>query len=241
MSIVTQEDLRRSSGGPYVSKGVLYEHGNQRQLQAHEVADAEKYANDYWGRGNVPPPRTTSQYNPASKTYQQVQAEIANQRRDQWSGSQSTQGGNFGNVEGFDANNWNDPNMQTAKYQAGRIFSNYDPNNRDVLQAILSDAQFRAQFPNAKGVGPDKIDFGDGRPVDVIRGHGAPGAKFSWQTEDSGASNAGGSNIRAAIVGVPNSYTSGTMPVSQPTQQVDEMELYYQYLQSIINGQQESI
>lgn len=182
-------------------------------------------------------------YNPASKTYQQVQAEIANQKRDQWSGSQSTQGGNFGNVEGFDAANFNDPNMQTAKYQAGRIFSNYDPNNANVLQAILGDSQFRAQFPNAKGVGPDKIDFGDGRPVDIIRGHGAPGAKFSWQTEDV-PTNSVAAAVRSTTAGVPDVYRHTTMPVSpgvpyaSAQSSPDEMALYYAFLQSILNGQE---
>lgn len=106
-------------------------------------------------------------------------------KRDQWSGSGSvTTRGNFGNLEGFDAGNFGDDGMQTAKYQAGRIFSRFNPDDANALNSILNDPEFKGLFPNARGVGPDKIDFGDGRPVDVIRGHGAPGAKFSWQTMD---------------------------------------------------------
>jgi hypothetical protein len=86
--------------------------------------------------------------------------------------------------------------MQTAKYQSGRIFSRYDPNDPDVSQKILNDSEFRAKFPKARAVGPDKIDYGDGRPVDYIIGHGAPGASFGWQTEDGG-------------VGAPNSGMAG--------------------------------
>ena len=116
-------------------------------------------------------------------------------KTDQWSGPGAvTQRGNFGNLEGFDANNFGDDNMQTAKYQAGRILSRFDPNNPQVLASILADPEFQRMFPGAKGVGPDKIDFGDGRPVDVIRGHGAPGAKFSWQTMDG----SGGAAARPA-------------------------------------------
>ena len=117
---------------------------------------------------------------------------VGGQRRDQWSGTGSVTGGNLGNVEGFDAANFADPNMQTAKYQAGRIFSRYDPNDAGALDKILGDAEFKGLFGNAKGVGPDKIDFGDGRPVDMIRGFGAPGAKFSWQTEDAPATGGDG-------------------------------------------------
>lgn len=106
-------------------------------------------------------------------------------KTDQWSGKGSvTNRGDFGRLEGFDANNFGDDQMQTLKYQAGRIFSRHNPEDPNVLQSILNDPEFKALYPNAKGMGPDKIDFGDGRPVDVIRGHGAAGSRFSWQTED---------------------------------------------------------
>lgn len=130
------------------------------------------------------------------------------QRRDQWSGAGNVTGGNLGNVEGFDAGNFADPNMQTAKYQAGRIFSRYDPNDAGALEKILGDSEFKSVFANAKGMGPDKIDFGDGRPVDVIRGHGAPGAKFSWQTEDAPMDAPSGAPAQAPMP------TSNTMPTS---------------------------
>jgi hypothetical protein len=105
---------------------------------------------------------------------------------DQWSGPSSvTNKGDFNRLEGFDRSNFNDDTMQTLKYQQGRIFSRYDPDDPNASAKVLSDPEFQQLYPNAKAVGPDKIDYGDGRPVDFIRGYGAPGAKFSWQTEDA--------------------------------------------------------
>lgn len=137
------------------------------------------------------------------------------QKRDQWSGVGSVTGGNLGNVEGFDAANFADPNMQTAKYQAGRIFSRYDPNDAGALEKILGDAEFKSVFANAKGMGPDKIDFGDGRPVDMIRGHGAPGAKFSWQTEDAPSAAAGGQGMGQPMGMSPTSDNSALAKIME--------------------------
>jgi hypothetical protein len=161
----------------------------------------------------------------------------AGAKYDQWSGKGNvTKSGNFGNVEGFDQKNWDDPNMQTAKYQAGRIFSRFDPNDGNVLAAILNDPEFKQMFGGAKGVGPDKIDFGDGRPVDVIRGHGAPGAKFSWQTEDgpgipglvSGSGATGASQI--PIAGQQSDLMAQIMAALQQDQQPDPQVLLQEQL-----------
>jgi hypothetical protein len=140
--------------------------------------------------------------------------------RDQWSGQGSvTNRGNFGNLSGFDEGNFSDDNMQTAKYQSGRIFSRYDPNDPGVSQKIAADAEFRAQFPNARFVGPDKIDYGDGRPVDYIIGHGAPGAMFGWQTDDGG-------------VGGPNSARMAGLPTPGLGSESDLMAMILESLQT---------
>lgn len=84
------------------------------------------------------------------------------------------QGGDFGRLHGFDANNYNDPNMRSVKYDAGRIMSRYAPKPSE-LPKVLADPDFKARFPNAKQVGKDGIDFGGamsdgdtGSPVGLI-------------------------------------------------------------------------
>ena len=161
-------------------------------------------------QANQPAPATTAP--PANTPF----TPTAGARYDQWSGSGNvtTNGSNFGNVEGFDANNWNDPNMQTAKYQAGRIFGRFDPNDPNVGASILNDPEFKRLFPNARLIGPDKIDFGDGMPVDFIRGHGAPGAKFAWQADPRVTSASQGTGtVRPGTV----STTPATTPMPTPT------------------------
>lgn len=199
---------------------------------------------------------------PAADVYNRTSNHItASQKRDQWSGANAVTGGNFGNLEGFDAANFGNNDMQTLKYQVGRIMSRHDPNDPDILGKIMSDPEFRANFPGAKQVGPDKIDFGDGRPVDVIRGHGASGAKFSWQTEDTGVSGKPsyeshpyrgtptpttptlpnlppGTNTTMPVGGVPYAYQPrNTSPQIQlPPNATPEMKAYFDYLQTLINS-----
>ncbi len=55
----------------------------------------------------------------------------------------------------------------TIKNISGRIFSNY-PAKPSSIPLVLADPKFKAKFPNAKQVGFDKIDYGDGKPVDVL-------------------------------------------------------------------------
>ena len=191
----------------------LNEHGNVRPLIGDEVGRAQGYAADFAGKfptGFQPGvgPQTNAEYDkpPAGPFERRADA-----RYDQWSGPGDVKaGGDMGRVEGFDANNFNDQNMQTAKYQSGRIFSRFDPNSATALAELMADPEFRSLFPGAKAVGPDKIDYGDGRPVDVIRGHGAPGAKWAWQTEDAGAPG-------ATVIG-QNPNVSRPQPAGQPGQ-----------------------
>lgn len=87
--------------------------------------------------------------------------------------------------DGFDLGKLNDPGKNTIKYQAARVFDQFDPTayrqNPGSVIAALGKAGL-----NARQVGDDKIDFGDGYgPIDVVtsggqwwwgQGGGAPSA-----------------------------------------------------------------
>lgn len=101
-------------------------------------------------------------------------------------------GGDFGSLSGWDMGRYNDPNVQNGKYQAGRIFSTFTPRPSNI-GAVLGNEQFKAQFPKAKQVGVDKIDFGDGRgPIDVLTNANAENDTASnwWWGDDNGIANA---------------------------------------------------
>lgn len=125
--------------------------------------------------------------------------------------------GNFGYLTGYDQGKF-DSDHNTMKYVFGRIASNYDPTQAGSLDAMMADPAFKAAFPNAVKVGDnDKIDFGDGRPVDVWRNHGAGagggGDAWAWQTMDQAHMGGGGAAAGGAMPGVPggNPLTSGTV------------------------------
>lgn len=195
---------------------------------------------------NVSPPAT--QQNPAPsktgvQTYQHTQEQLANQKRDKWSGPQSTTGGDLSRMEGYDATNWNNADMQTLKYQAGRIFSGYDPDDPAVLQKIMNDPSFKAQFPNARSEGPDKIDFGDGQLIDMIRGHGAPGAKFAWQwqNEPQGGGGGGAPSWQTHKWTPPAPVKQTTMAATTTSPSMNDaamMEAFYNYMRAYYNNPQ---
>lgn len=88
------------------------------------------------------------------------------------------QAGSFGEVPGFDISKINDLTHVNDKYSpALRVFSQGVaagvPLTRGDLSAQVQWAKSHG-FPNAKQVGDDSIDYGDGHgPIDVIRGDGA--------------------------------------------------------------------
>src|SRR3990167_4781413 len=95
--------------------------------------------------------------------------------------------GSFANtLEGFDWGKLQNPAHTTIKYQAGRVFSQFSPQdyrrNPDAVLAALQSAGVRpTPIPDAAG-GDHKIDFGDGYgPIDVVRGGGG------WQWAPAGA------------------------------------------------------
>lgn len=74
---------------------------------------------------------------------------------------------------GFDQGNWDDPNMHSVKYDAGRML--YGKTKPSEVGAIVGGADFQKRFPGSTFDGKDHIDFkgalsdGDsGTPVGLI-------------------------------------------------------------------------
>lgn len=110
----------------------------------------------------------------------------ANNYKDiQGAGSLAT--GNFmGNLEGFNTGAWGteERGSNTHKNTFGKIASRYDPRQPGATKSLMADPDFQAYFPDARIVehpNGDLIDFGDGNPVDVLRGAQAGGAGEGWQ------------------------------------------------------------
>ena len=106
-------------------------------------------------------------------------------------------GGYLGNLEGFNTQGWGtgERGSGTHKNKFGQIASRYDPTQAGATKALMADPDFQAYFPDAKLVehpNGDLIDFGDGKPVDVLRGARAGGAGEAWQWGvDAGGPGAG--------------------------------------------------
>ena len=87
-------------------------------------------------------------------------------------GAEGIKRGSVGKVSGFTEDGLNGNTAvrgsNSIKNVNGRIFSNY-PAKPSSIPLVLADPAFKAKFPNAKQVGFDKIDYGDGKPVDVLR------------------------------------------------------------------------
>lgn len=146
-----------------------------------------------------------------------VQAARANNYSD-IEGAQGIAAGNFQNqLEGFGNI---DPNGErgsnTHKKLFGRIASRYDVSQPDAVKRMMADPDFQAAFPDAKLVehpNADLIDFGDGNPVDVIRGAVAGGSGAGWQWGVGGGQGApqqGGAGFPGAG-GVPGQVPQGDM------------------------------
>jgi hypothetical protein len=89
-------------------------------------------------------------------------------------------------MPGWEQSKWADPSHNSIKYQAGRIFSQFDPNAIRQNPAPLL-AALKAAGINATLVGDDKLDFGDGYgPIDVI----TSGGQWAWQPGGGGDTGA---------------------------------------------------
>lgn len=107
-------------------------------------------------------------------------------------------GGVAGNVEGVNADKWNDPNKHDTKYDVLHMLS-----SAGSVDAAWPDIQ--KAYPQAQRVGSDAIDFGDGfGPIDVQRDteHGGP---FHWEPTSGagGAAGAGGTTPAATPAATP--------------------------------------
>lgn len=122
-------------------------------------------------------------------------------------------GGYMGGLEGFNTQGWGsgERGSNTHKNTFGKIASRYDPKQAGAAKALMADPDFQAYFPDAKLVehpNGDLIDFGDGKPVDVLRGAQAGGAGEAWQWGVDAGSPAGagasgnGADIDRLIAGL---------------------------------------
>lgn len=97
----------------------------------------------------------------------------------------------------------------TIKNSFGKIASRYDPTQAGASKAVMADPDFQRLFPEARLVehpNGDMIDFGDGKPVDVLRAARAGGAGEAWQwgADDGGggAQQMGGMDINSLVAGI---------------------------------------
>jgi hypothetical protein len=140
---------------------------------------------------------------PAAAAPAPVVAPALTGNRDQWSAPANvTARGDTSRLEGYDPAKLAG-GENTLKYQAGNIFSGFDPSGG--VQQLFADEEFKRLFPNAQAVGDDKIDWGYGdAPVDVIRGYGAPGSAWAWQPQDEGGVTPS-AGMPQGQAGLPNS------------------------------------
>lgn len=76
---------------------------------------------------------------------------------------------NFGLLHGFAADNYYNKDMNSMKYKFARIAADYDPRQAGAAERLVADPRFAKEFPNAKLVGKDCIDFA-GQLSDGARG-----------------------------------------------------------------------
>jgi hypothetical protein len=124
-------------------------------------------------------------------------------------GAQNIAAGNYqGQLEGFgNIDPGGERGSNTHKKLFGRIASRYDVTQPGAVRTMMQDPDFQAAFPDAKLVeheNADLIDFGDGNPVDVIRGAVAGGSGAGWQWGVGGGQGAPqGGGVPGAMGGVP--------------------------------------
>lgn len=125
--------------------------------------------------------------------------------------------GTAGALTGFNEQGWGTGGRGTMsiKNVNGAIFSRYGakPSSIDM---VLADPDFQALFPNAKKVGFDKIDYGDGKPVDVLKNADPTtdtAEAWAWQPEDDIVPHGAGS---AAAADWSSGRYNTTQPVGQP-------------------------
>lgn len=146
-------------------------------------------------------------------------------------GGTSSGGGVPGNVEGVDAGKWSDPNKHDPKYDVLHLLSQYGS-----LDAAMPEIQ--KLYPNAKKVGGDTIDMGDGvGPVDIQRDsdHGGP---FHWEpVNDAGASDSAASAAPATSTGSSPLTAPGAAQLAAPLSNNNVLQQIMDELRRIQNGE----
>ena len=117
-------------------------------------------------------------------------------------------------IFGFETSKLADPNKSDAKYTpAAKTFSQALGSGLQVtrgnMDAVANNPVIKAAFPNAKAVGDDKVDFGDGNgPIDLL-GADAKGDLITFQ--NGGGGGGGGTDQTSGTPAAPAS-ASGGMP-----------------------------
>lgn len=117
-------------------------------------------------------------------------------------------GRTYNSMAGWDDTKLNDLSHQTAKYDFARAMQTLGGSAgsyRGHLGTIASFLNGRG-YPNAKAVGDDKIDFGDGYgPIDVITG----GGEWWWGPQGTGTSATAntGNNASSALANIGSNLT----------------------------------
>ncbi len=153
-----------------------------------------QYQNNYQIPGDTAPPVIPDRPPNVSGGYSPSAAEVTPPVTDPWSSPGMVTGGNLGRMTGYDATNWNNPAMQTAKYQVGRVVSKYDLSRPDALDGIVNE--LKQYFPKIRitnhSSGSVNLGQGDG-DVDIIENYGAANARGAWQPSNNAGGGTGGS------------------------------------------------
>lgn len=130
-------------------------------------------------------------------------------------GAERIAAGNYqGQLEGFgNIDPGGERGSNTHKKLFGRIASRYDVTQPGAVRTMMQDPDFQAAFPDARLVehpNADLIDFGDGNPVDVIRGAVEGGSGEGWQWGvDAGQGAPGGGGQMGPGQFMPSDYSAG--------------------------------
>jgi hypothetical protein len=114
-------------------------------------------------------------------------------------------------MAGWEQSNWGDPNMQTPKYVAGRILSQFNPNDPGQLSAAIAELQ--KAYPGTTFDGKDKVTIPGLGVVDIIVGAGAAGAQWAWQ-DQTNAPTAGpvaGAGVPGQTAGITGTAGAGSV------------------------------
>jgi hypothetical protein len=136
-------------------------------------------------------------------------------------GAENVGRGNYmGQLEGFNTNAWDKApegyEANSIKNTFGKIASRYDVTQPGAVRSLMADPEFQQFFPEARIIehpNGDLIDFGDGKPVDVIRAAvaGGSGQGWQWGADDGtgggaagapgGATGGGGMDLQSILAG----------------------------------------